>query len=671
MKTRLRILIPFALTALILVFFLPRSAKFSYEYAKGKPWKYETLFAQFDFPILKTAQQLDQERYFASYNAIPYYRIYEQTVQANMNRAEQMELGLYKSEVLEAMDAIYARGVVADQGLHVQDGQLSSDVIYIQRGKRAQKVPSAEVYELSDARAAFRGMLPASAELDSIITANALMDLIEPNLSFDAQTTDLINAEAVSSISPTQGYVKAGQPIVSEGELVTSDIAQILDSYKAEYEATMGYDKPRFFLWLANILMAAGMVFVLFFVIYFTKPKILTDKRLYYILLIYLLFSLATLILLRLHEDLLYMVPFTLAALYLHAFFRPRLILPVFMCTLLPLLIFAEDGVVLFFMNMIAGAVSIYSFNFLNRGWKQFISALITFSVLLLVYLAFYLLSYTSASLPRVIVRLFTASFLSVLGYPLIYLFEKIFNLVSTSRLIELCDTSNPLIRDLEKKAPGTFQHSLQVMNMADAVARAIDANPNLVRAGALYHDIGKMNNPQCFVENESLLTKDEDKKYHSGLTPKQSAADILRHVTDGYEMAQKNGLPEQVSDFILTHHGTSVASFFYNKFLNDGGDPAEMKDFQYSGKRPVSKEQVILMLCDTVEAASRTLKDHSPESFSRFIEDIVAAKMRAGQFDEAEISISELGVVKSELKAYLAQIYHERIAYPKRIINR
>ncbi|MBP9998768.1 MAG: HDIG domain-containing protein [Bacteroidales bacterium] len=671
MKTRLRIFIPFALTAMILVFFLPRSAKFNYEYAKGKPWKYETLFAQFDFPILKTAEQLDQERYFASYNAIPYYRIYDQTEQANLNRAEQMDLGQYRSEVLEAMNVIYGRGVVADQGLRVQDGQLASDVIYIQRGKRAQKVPSAEVYELSDARAAFRRMLPSSPQLDSIIAANALLDLIEPNLSFDAQTTDLINAEAVSAVSPTQGYVRVGQPIVSEGELVTAEIAQILDSYKSEYEATLGYDKPRFFLWFANILMAAGMVFILFFVIYFTKPHILTDKRLYYILLVYLIFALATLIILRLREDMLYMVPFTLAALYLHAFFRPRLILPVYMCTLLPLLIFADEGVVLFVMNMIAGAVSIYSFNFLSKGWKQFISALITFSVLLLVYVAFYLLSYTSASLPRVIMSLFTASFLSVLGYPLIYLFEKLFNLVSTSRLIELCDTSNPLIRDLEKKAPGTFQHSLQVMNMADAVARAIDANPNLVRAGALYHDIGKMNNPLCFVENESLLSKDEDKKYHSGLTPKQSAADIIRHVTDGYEMAQKNGLPEKVSDFILTHHGTSVASFFYNKFLNDGGDPADMKDFQYSGKRPVSKEQVILMLCDTVEAASRTLKDHSAESFSRFIEDIVAAKMRAGQFDEAEISISELGVVKAELKAYLAQIYHERIAYPKRKINR
>lgn len=674
MKKRLRILVPFAIAAAIIVFFLPRSAKFNYEYAKGKPWKYETLFAQFDFPILKTAEQLDQERYFASYNSIPYYRFSEQTVHANLNRAETLELGGLRSEVLETIQNIYSRGVVADDAFLASDGQEQTDVIYIQRGKHAKKCPSGEVYTLSEARSVFQSMIVNSApsvNVDSILMAQSVYELIEPNLLYDAQTTELISAEAVSGISPTMGFVRAGQVIVSEGELVTAEIAQMLDSYKTEYEATVGYSGPVFLLWLANSLMAIALVSILFFVIYFTKPKILTDVRLYYILLVYLIFALTPLVVMRFREDLLYMVPFTLAALYLHAFFRPRLILPVFISTLLPLLLFTNNGVILFTMHLLAGAVSIYSFNYLSKSWKQFLSALITFSVLALVYLGFHWLGYANASIPRILAYLFTASILTVLGYPLIFLFEKIFNLVSTSRLMELCDTSNPLIRELEKKAPGTFQHSLQVMNMADTVSRSIDANPNLVRAGALYHDIGKMLNPQCFVENESLMHKDEEKKYHAGLTPKQSAADILRHVTDGYEMARKHGIPDKVSEFILTHHGTSVASFFYNKFLNEGGDPSEIKDFQYDGRKPVSKEQVILMLCDTVEAASRTLKDHSPESFSRFIEDIVSAKLRAGQLDEAEISISELGIVKEELKTYLGQIYHERIAYPKRQVNK
>ena len=248
-----------------------------------------------------------------------------------------------------------------------------------------------------------------------------------------------------------------------------------------------------------------------------------------------------------------------------------------------------------------------------------------------------------------VLVRLLAASLLTVAGYPLIYLFEKMFNLVSNSRLRELCDTSNSLLRQLEQKAPGTFQHSLQVMNMADAAARAIDANPLLVRAGALYHDIGKMRNPQCFVENESLLSKNEADKYHFGLTPEQSAHDIIKHTID----------------FIRTHHGTSTVSYFYNKALNSGSE-VDIEQFRYPGVKPATREQVILMLCDTIEAASRSLQTHTPESCAAFVDKIVKGKLEEGQLDASEISIKELEELKEALKTYLLQMHHERIAYPE-----
>ena len=226
---------------------------------------------------------------------------------------------------------------------------------------------------------------------------------------------------------------------------------------------------------------------------------------------------------------------------------------------------------------------------------------------------------------------------------------------------------SNPLIRELEQKAPGTFQHSLQVMNMVDAVARAVGANADLVRAGALYHDIGKMNNPLCFIENESLVSRDGIPGYHTGLTPEQSARDIIRHVVDGVEIAQKHRLPDAIVDFIRSHHGTTTTGYFYAQFLRAGGDPGLAGEFRYPGVKPISKEQIILMLCDSVEAASRTLTEYTPEAYSAFVERIVAGKMEEGQFDNADISISELGIVKDTLKQYLAQIHHERVVYPQR----
>ena len=258
------------------------------------------------------------------------------------------------------------------------------------------------------------------------------------------------------------------------------------------------------------------------------------------------------------------------------------------------------------------------------------------------------------------------AAFLSVAGYPLIYLFEKIFMLVSSSKLVELSDTSRPLLRLLADKTPGTFQHSLQVMNLADAAARAIDANIPLIRAGALYHDIGKISNPQCFTENES-----HSAGYHDALTPKESAQDIIRHVSDGLVLADRYGLPDVLKEFIISHHGTTCTAYFMNKYLNDGGDPEDVAEFYYDGVKPVSKEQVILMLCDAVEAASRSLKDYSAESISVLVDRIVDGKADDGQLSDSMISLKEVNVIKNVMKTYLQQMYHSRVSYPKRTAGR
>ena len=214
----------------------------------------------------------------------------------------------------------------------------------------------------------------------------------------------------------------------------------------------------------------------------------------------------------------------------------------------------------------------------------------------------------------------------------------------------------------LADKAPGTFQHSLQVMNIADAAARAVNANVLLVRAGALYHDIGKINNPQCFTENETPGVK-----YHAELSPKESAQEIIKHVSDGLALAEKHGLPQEIKDFIITHHGTTSTGYFYTKYLNDGGDPDDVAEFFYNGRRPVTREQVILMLCDAIEAASRSLKDYSKESISSLVNRIIDGKADSGQLSDSEMSIRDLNVLKEVISSYLQQMYHSRVVYPKR----
>lgn len=671
--SRLKTVIPLVIVFAVVFAALPRTSKFPYDYRKGRVWKYETLFAEFDFPVYKTADQLREERDAASSGIVPYYKYSEEIANKNIGAAASLDLGSLRSAVAAGMRSIYNKGVIADEEVRQKDGVPISGVIYLQKDKRAYKMPSTEVYCRTDAIAKLLADLGGVSEvnLDSLFRVSGVYDIIVPNVIYDAQTTELVNSDSAGSISPTSGYVSAGQVIVSKGEIVTSEIEQMLDSYKREFEANVGYIGPMALLLLGNFIIAAAVTLLLFFAIRFSCPEVFADTRYPYIVLVFLIGAIAALVVSRVNAELLYFVPFTLVALMLQAFMEPREIAPVYLASLTPMMISSDTGAVLFVMYAVAGLVMIFIFKHFQQGWRQFVAAMITFAVLACIYLGFRAADAVSGEVWGVLIALFAGSLLTVAGYPLVYLFERIFNLVSNARLIELCDTSNPLIRALEQKAPGTFQHSLQVMNMADAVARAVHINPDLIRAGALYHDIGKTPNPQCFVENESLLNKEESQKYHSGLTPLQSAHDIKRHVTDGIEIAQKNHMPQLIVDFIATHHGTTVVRFFYNKFLKEGGDPALESEFRYDGRKPVTKAQIVLMLCDSIEAASRTIGENTPKAYSDFVEGIVSGKMEEGQFDNAEITISELNTVKETLKQYLAQLNHERIAYPKRKANK
>lgn len=665
---RWKAVIPLVVSFAVLMVLVPRTAKWGYDYSKGQAWRYETLVAQFDFPLLKTTEQIAKEKADLSSTVIPYYKMSTEVVGESFKKIEGMSFadvpGL-KSSLVRHLSDIYNKGIIPE----IQD---NVELIYVQKGKRAEKVPVSEVYLLPQARIALlHGVSTDCPEVnvDSIIRSKSIYDLLAVNLVYDEQITALVHSQTQSMVSTTSGFVNAGTIIVNNGELITAEVAQMLDSYKAEYEQSYGYDKPLAAIWLGNALLVLGILICLYFAIYFSNAMIFKDYNRYlYVVVVFTLIASVELILIKFAPQWIFIFPFSVAALYLQAFFRTRVIYPVYIATLLPLLLFAENGAAVFMMYLVSGVITLYVFKHFSKGAKQFIAASINFVCTAVLFSAFVITGVINVDYLPTLGLICIGSILQVALHPFVYLLERSFNLVSSTRLQELSDTSNELLRQLEQKAPGTFQHSLQVMNLASAAARAINADEILIKAGALYHDIGKIKNPLCFVENESLTSTDA--KYHADITPLQSAQDIIKHVTDGVELAQAHKLPSVITDFIRTHHGTTCVSFFYDKYLKEGGDPELKKEFLYPGPTPTTKEQVILMLSDSIEAASRTLRDYSQESISALVDRIFAYKIEDGQLEQADITLKEIDTIKIVMQTYLGQMYHERIKYPKRKIK-
>lgn len=665
---RWKVVIPLVVSFAVLMVLVPRTAKWGYDYSKGQAWRYETLVAQFDFPLLKTSEQIAKEKADLSSTVIPYYKMSTEVVGESFRKIEGMsfaDVPGFKSSLVRHLSDIYNKGIISE----IQD---NVELIYVQKGKRAEKVPVSEVYLLPQARIALlHGVSTDCPEVnvDSVIRSKSIYDLLAVNLVYDDQITALVHSQTQSMVSTTSGFVNAGTIIVNNGELITAEVAQMLDSYKAEYEQSYGYDKPLAVIWLGNALLVLGILICLYFAIYFSNAMIFKDYNRYlYVVVVFTLIASVELLLIKFAPQWIFIFPFSVAALYLQAFFRTRVIYPVYIATLLPLLLFAENGAAMFMMYLVSGVITLYVFKHFSKGAKQFIAASINFVCTAVLFSAFVITGVINVDYLPTLGLICIGSILQVALHPFVYLLERSFNLVSSTRLQELSDTSNELLRQLEQKAPGTFQHSLQVMNLASAAARAINADEILIKAGALYHDIGKIKNPLCFVENESLTSTDA--KYHADITPLQSAQDIVKHVTDGVELAQAHKLPSVITDFIRTHHGTTCVSFFYDKYLKEGGDPELKKEFLYPGPTPTTKEQVILMLSDSIEAASRTLRDYSQESISALVDRIFAYKIEDGQLEQADISLKEIDTIKIVMQTYLGQMYHERIKYPKRKIK-
>lgn len=660
--------ISLALAFVIMMVSFSNEGKFKYEYHKGRPWMYETLIAPIDFPILKSDAELLAEKEEAASKVVPYY-IFDNTVEPAQQAAlARLQVrysipGELEREIADALSHIYSVGIIPDNS---EQAVSRTSYVIVQRDRRANEELQQGLFSISSGLQYIKSDLYINMpqyNADSLIAAYGIAQLVQPNLVYSQQNTELLHKEAVNYISPTKGMVYAGQLIVTEGETITAEVQQLLDSYKAEYEMSFGYSGKMWQLILGHAVICIALLLLVYATIYFVNFDIITQSnRFNFILIVVVMAFVVTMFMRRMEANMMFLVPYAVFALYMMAFFRNRLVFPIYMILLMPLLVISEYGVELYMLNAVAGAVALVSFSFLYKGWLQFLNSLIIFIGMFILHMAFRLME--SGSLDgmnnMVILFIFGNAFLVVAAYPLVFLLEKIFSLVSVATLKDLSDTNNRLLQELARKAPGTFQHSLQVANLAERAVLAIRGNSRLVKVGAMYHDIGKINNPQCFIENQAPGVD-----YHKGLSPQESAHDIIRHVSDGLEIAKKHNLPQIVADFITSHHGRSQTGYFYTQYCNNGGDPANKDAFTYQGTLPTAKEQVVVMMADAVEAASRTLKDYSAESISKLVDGITSQRISDSQLAMADISIKEINVVKAVFKKHLQEIYHARIAYP------
>ena len=654
-----------ALVAILLAIIIPGEGKFRYEYQRGRPWLYETLSAPIDIPILKTSAELRVERERKSSSVTPYFRLRKGAKELQTSQlTETAKTALLPEPVVDSikylLNEIYERGVIDE----LPDTTYKSGSYVLLEEGNSREIASSVV--LSSVAAADMLSIALNSRYGELVRDKLNIGTLLPNMLYDNNATQIAHREEVDKISPTKGVLYTGQLIVSKGETVTAEIEQLLDSYKAEYEYSIGYSGNYWLIKSGQLLIIVFILILFAISAHYIKNDILREfNKLSFILLQFVIVAGVASIVITSNAALIHIVPFSVIALYLVSFFDTKVVLPLYTIILMPLILIAQNGFEIYFMNLFAGGILAYTFFYWDRGLSQFGNSLVVFFGLTMIYISFRIIedgTFQSVNTTYIVYFVWN-SILVIAAYPFLYLFEKAFSLISKSRLRDLSDATTPILTALAEKAPGTFQHSLQVANLAESVSREIGAFSLLARVGALYHDIGKINNPSVFIENIPAGVQ----SMHKDLTPQESAALILRHVDDGAAMAKKAHLPQIIIDFILSHHGTSQAKYFFNKYINDGGDPANIDRFTYNGILPIYKEQVIVMISDAVEAASRTLSDYSAESISNLVEKMAEERISEKQLVDADITLREITIIKEALKKKLQQIYHARIAYTER----
>lgn len=654
------------------MFFLPKGGKFKYEFQKGKPWQFENLYAPFDFSIQKTDAEIAKEKQVIESNQLPYYR-YDQAEVSNVTKEfeqkfenkwgrgaltenEKSRLKYFSKVVL---DSVYAKGILQNNGKQIQ-----RSYIYLVKDNEARKVRVSDFYRVNEINNLVSKVLAennlAAFEKE---TQALFFDIISPNVSFDNSLTQKARAEALSKLSYTRGTVDQGRLIIAKGEVVEAENLKILESLKSEYESELWTANNYYYILIGyTVLVALVLIMLFLFLKKYRRTVYDNNVKVTFIFFNILLMVFITTMVIKYNDQLVFVVPLCILPLILKTFFDARLGLFVHVLTILILGFVVPNSFEYIFLQIITGIVTILTVSELYKRANLFVSVGQITLIYIIGYLAFHTIHEGDLSdIEWYTLGLFLLNgMITLFVQPLIYIYEKVFGLVSDVSLLELSDTNSKLLKELSNKAPGTFHHSLQVANLAEAAANEIGANAMLVRVGALYHDIGKMNDPTYFTENQVTNVNPHDE-----LSPKDSARIIIDHVIKGIEIARKNNIPDRIIDFIRSHHGTTLVFYFYKKQKELEEDVKE-EDFRYPGPLPFSRETAILMMADSVEAASKSLKNPTFLIIDEFVDKIISGQMKANQFLNADITFKEIETIKKIFKQKLINIYHLRVEYPE-----
>ncbi|MCI4641561.1 MAG: HDIG domain-containing protein [Flavobacteriaceae bacterium] len=654
----------------LIVYLFPKGGQFKYEFQKGKPWQHETLYAPFDFSVKKTPEELKEEELLIRARQIPYF-FKDSSVAQNQKELLSQKLSAYFQQQ-EVTDTIATRkwaqsflDSVYQKGLLKKTLQLNvPDQIYLRYKREAILTEISEFLTISELPVFLDSLYASSLKtpLDGSLK-DVVLSSLSPDVFYDKDLSEKATDAALSNISTTRGFIDKGKLIIAKGAVVAPDNYKVLSSLKGEYESDLWTDTNYYIVLLGYLLLVALVMLMLFLFLAKYRPLIYRDNtQLTFILANVLLMVLLTTLVIQYNNAYVFVVPLCILPLILKTFFDARLGLFVHVLTVLVLGFVVPNSFEFIFLQIMAGIVTILSVNELYKRANLFVSVGQITLVYIVGYFAFHVIQEGSVlNIQWLFFGLFALNgMITLFAQPLIYIYEKLFGLVSEVSLLELSDTNSKLLKELSNKAPGTFHHSLQVANLAEAAANEIGANAMLVRVGALYHDIGKMNHPTYFSENQISSVNP-----HHELDPIDSAKIILDHVKDGIEIAKKYNLPDRLIDFIRVHHGTTQVYYFYKKAQEtDPEVSAEL--FTYPGPLPFSKETAILMMADAVEAASKSLKNPTYLEIDAFVEKIIDGQMKGSQYVNANITFKEIEQIKKVLKGKLTNIYHLRVAYPE-----
>ena len=664
----------FVVAVLLVWWQMPRTGKFKYEYQLAKPWQHETLYAPFDFPIYKDNATLNAETDAVSASVKPIFVFNDDEMMASRNLLfvnfdskweasnHHFDRDMNLDFLFTVFDSIQEQGIVAyDNATSNLDPTSEVNVI---RNKVMRTTRYGEFYSMNTANEAVADILQnTDNHIDKKLLSELLKGALRQNVFYNVELTKQNVDKAVAAVSLTYGMVQQNEKIITEGEIVDANTFNILNSLQREY-ATRSMSNEDSLRVLLSQLFLVILIFTLMG-LYGNKlhKKVFSElKNIVLLLTLMLMVIIPSYILVKLAPGLIYMMPVCLLAIMVGSFFNLRLAFSTQVFAVMLISLAVPNPFQFMFMQLVATVVTVFGMSNTRTHHRFIQAALLVFFGYLLVYLSFTFLTTSEIDWSIVLLLVLNGLF-TMLAQPLILLFERIFGLTTSLSLMDLSNTNSPLLRELAATAPGTFQHSIQVANLCEEVLFEIGGDSQLARTGALYHDVGKIKNPMYFTENQHGAYSP-----HNDLSNIESAEIIISHVTDGIELAHKNHIPERIIDFIRTHHGTRRTDYFYiNEQKAHPDEEIDPTPFTYHGPAPFSRETAVLMMADSIEAASHSIKEPDEKKISDLVDNIINKQMEAGQFLNTDLTLHDIETCRKVLKKKLMNIYHVRIAYPEK----